>query len=187
MEDAAVMGGRRHRRQRDPPGRRAPHGKARRRADHRGRRVALDRALAAERRCRADPHRRGGHIGRPERHLVKPAWPAGDVPPRSSRARGAQIHRCSSGRSERLRSAAPGDRKGRRASAVLERRPTIASRDSTCSPYAAGPAASEERLGGSSRSAAGAHQSGGAAGAGAGCQAAYRRRNQSTVRLTAAR
>jgi hypothetical protein len=33
----------------------------------------------------------------------------------------------------------------------------------------------------------GAHQAGGAAGAGAGCQAAYRRRNQSTVRLTAAR
>jgi hypothetical protein len=40
----------------------------------------------------------------------------------------------------------------------------------------------------SNRSSTGAHQAGGAAGAGGlGCQAAYRSRNQSTVRLTAAR
>ena len=52
------------------PGCRATHGSACRCADDRGRRVALDRALAAERGCRADPHRRRGDIGRAEQRLV---------------------------------------------------------------------------------------------------------------------
>ena len=50
VEDAALLGRRGDVRQRDPAGRRAPHGRARGRADDRGRRLALDRALAAARR-----------------------------------------------------------------------------------------------------------------------------------------
>src|SRR5215207_5429735 len=73
LEDAALVGRGGDLRQRHPPGGRAPHGSARGRADDRGRRVALDRALAADCGRGADPHRRRGDVRCSECRLVEAA------------------------------------------------------------------------------------------------------------------